>query len=1031
MGKATKARDIIRDLRGDTTLAKSGAEFLDFGRVLLSGVPLDLAAGIALVTKTVATAIDAALVIAERLHTEDEEDALGLREYERFKALLYVTVTRLFLESIQEKLATLRDLHDLAQEARGGDRVAQLTAVVTARIDDLEKADISYGFGIEPLKGEAPLLSAMEEWFIATMLFYGCRPSRASAIAAECVETTRSKFLVHISSDTREATWMRNFLCLLDRGHEAEIADSLASVRDALSGWISKADTPLAQRTAPAWDAYRQDLETLPDQRETMYDESFGVRDVFVRPGGTYHIAGTGSSLSTPSPVQDLGMTLGALVSERTSPEDFIILCGGPGSGKSTVCRFLASELASDPHVHPVFIKLRTVQEAADIVAYIEAHMQRLGLIERSADLRELPNLVVILDGFDELVMASREKLKQFFNALRDDKSTGLLKRARVVLSGRDTLFPQGHGLPAGSHVLVLLPFDQPRVAAWAERWRSVRRSPPERDFDPSPLLARPAEGGASSPIAELVSQPLTLHLVARAHTAGRLDVSLEKAVGLQKAYLYRSIVAEAISRQQLKDATAGRLEPRGLSWFVRQVAWKMYSQARDSLELSEVMPLIAALCPGDSGPDPSDLAEVAVLSAPHLRRGEEKGFEFIHKSFCEYFAAEVVAEHVERLIFTAPEYGTRHETWRTSDSDAAATLAGVFGVRLLTAEVQEMLEPMLGALTAFQQGFAATDTASVAERAPGLSKVLDRMQGLYLRTLQGEALQTVLEWRQREVPSQNPLEVHARFLAGCMLVGSAAAHNLTRIGLSDPTPKPPTYFVGEPFEGAFWQAMSTLTAGGLQLTGGLDDRLFSGMSVAHKELVVCDSSHPMPLAAFSTLAGYESEVLDEALLCYSISAFQDASRRPPDGYAAEDYLTCDRSAKRVVDLSVSHREALLNRFSEETLLHLLNHLVRLRVLPARPTTAHLRSSMISALERVVRLVVRNFGIPARPPEQVSPPPIIASFYEWKYILDMAAAQAISQLSVSQAVAHSRPDESTVAAEPASRSGDGSVEERS
>jgi hypothetical protein len=86
------------------------------------------------------------------------------------------------------------------------------------------------------------------------------------------------------------------------------------------------------------------------------------------------------------------------------------------------------------------------------------------------ADLGTVPNIVLILDGFDELVMASRSKLREFFNALKEDLSTGPLRRAKAIISGRDTLFPNGVGLPIGAHVISLVPFDRERIAAWGEK---------------------------------------------------------------------------------------------------------------------------------------------------------------------------------------------------------------------------------------------------------------------------------------------------------------------------------------------------------------------------------------------------------------------------------------------------------------------------------------------------------------------------------------------------------------------------------
>ena len=63
---------------------------------------------------------------------------------------------------------------------------------------------------------------------------------------------------------------------------------------------------------------------------------------------------------------------------------------------------------------------------------FIEESLHRIGVINRLSDLREIPNLVLVLDGFDELVMASRSRLRQFFNMLRDEHSAGPLRTAKM-----------------------------------------------------------------------------------------------------------------------------------------------------------------------------------------------------------------------------------------------------------------------------------------------------------------------------------------------------------------------------------------------------------------------------------------------------------------------------------------------------------------------------------------------------------------------------------------------------------------------
>jgi hypothetical protein len=126
-------------------------------------------------------------------------------------------------------------------------------------------------------------------------------------------------------------------------------------------------------------------------------------------------------------------------------------------------------------------------------------------------------------------------------------------------------------------------------------------------------------------------------------------------------------------------------------------------------------------------GMDSANLAELAVLNAPELAKGEETGFEFVHKSFSEFLVAEVMAEQIERAAFEVQEYGSDEQAWRMSLNEAASLLAPVLGQRLLPVEVQEMLEPMLGGVIPFRMGRSVEDRVTADTRRPVLDAIVRR----------------------------------------------------------------------------------------------------------------------------------------------------------------------------------------------------------------------------------------------------------------------------------------------------------------
>jgi NACHT domain-containing protein len=867
---AKTVRETLEEqLSCDGEIIKASAEMFAFYVVASSGSPLALAAGIGLILSASASAIKGISHIIKRVHMRGSDPKVALAPYEQFRIIFYAACLQAYLDAIQKPLADLREAAAKEKASAAESNPSELQNALKAAQSKVEEGETPFLLGVDPLKGEIPLYSALSEWMSVLLRNYGYPEYTTQPTLRQATDDARKRFHVFVASDAPEATWVRNYLLVEAQQQAATIANDLASVRSALEAWLSTGETPKAKRTE-AWQEYRKQLSLLPDQKDSMYNEEFGVREVFIRPDGTYAIAGAGGDTGKAQRVSDLGSVIGGLLSTRVSGDDLIILCGGPGSGKSTLCRVLASELASDPNVFPVFLRLRRLKEGGDIPAFVESNLTSQNLIDRVADLRRLKNVVVILDGFDELVMASRARLRHFFNSLREDHTNGPLHGMRIIVSGRDTLFPGGEGLPLGSHVLTLLPFDRGKVAAWSTKWRARHQTGPGATFHPEGFLEK--EGEEESALHHLVTWPLTLHLVARAHTSGGLSASEESAGKVTKAILYRSILAETAKRQRDQTAGVGRLEPPEMRKLLRAVAWRMYEEGRDSMDLSEILPVLKEFFPGRTEPDLAELADVAVVNSPEITKGEQTGFEFVHKSFAEYLSAEHIAINIERVTYEVPEIGTNQPSWRMSEKEAASEVARFAAIRLLTPEVQEMLEPMLGDFVGFMQGVSARPEP----RAEGLNRVIKRFEALLDRFLRGKFARIIDERAGKTPQVASLLEALANFGAGVTLIGAAAARQLeTLAGTSAKK------FSLDPFDGAFWRLLCLIHAGGVYVNERIAGRLVRGCTVAHKEgKEIADADTPIKTAWFAELDGFVPRIAnavgrDHALRVETVVALQ------------------------------------------------------------------------------------------------------------------------------------------------------------
>lgn len=740
---------------------------------------------------TVLAELKTSIAAADQIFREDHQEEINnasVGNFELFAINFLVGSLRSLFVSMASCVTGACKFNDDESEKTSR---ADVDELVTKALDELSLIELHFAFGSEPIDYVYEFQSTTLDVFRALLGKVNLSWCDEHKEREEVLKHSVGEFNGWLHSDQASAAHIRAYLNYDQQAAtQGKILEEVKGVTAALANWISPS-IELAERKVKAWDVYREHLSSLPDEKSTMFDEEFGVRKVFVQPEAAYKVAGT--RLRHETKIHDVAAMLGTLLSNRTAGDDLILLCGGPGSGKSTFCRFLASELSQNTQVYPIFLRLRRMEDTKDIIPFLEENLQREGVIDKINDLSDLPNVVLILDGFDELVMASRARLREFFNALKEDLSSAPLRNAKVIVSGRDTLFPNGAGLPTGAHVVSILPFDKERIARWGKKWRSLHRGNKGnkgKSFKPEDFVkdANAVSQKKSAPLEHLVSWPLTLHLVARAHTSGSIELDAEKSDQIAKAILYRSIVADTALRQSEQSSGEGRLDANLMRTFVRAIAWEMYRQGKEALDLSEGLPILKGIFVDADESALAELSEVTIVNQPELTKGEETGFEFVHKSFSEYFVAEKVAASLEKVSFKAQEWGVDDPTWRMSVSDATGELAEHFAVRLFTSEVQEMLEPMLGDFKSFLEGKSLSKSEGADKTyAENLEQKLQRTESLLLEFSRGNLLDVVSSKVPRSGVHASDLEAFANYASGLLLIGGSLCKNIGGEGSKNP----------------------------------------------------------------------------------------------------------------------------------------------------------------------------------------------------------------------------------------------------
>lgn len=419
------------------------------------------------------------------------------------------------------------------------------------------------------------------------------------------------------------------------------------------------------------------------------------------------------------------------LVGDGRGEENLAFVVGGPGSGKSTLARMLASELADEPGVQPLLIRLREVHPERDLFGEIVRTLNDLDLPgEAGATLAGVfawaPRLVLLLDGFDELIQAARTGLGSFFLRVRE-----LLRDERVhavVCFGRDTVFQSREtALPDGVRVFSLRPFREEQVAAWCAAWNRETGA----QFN---ALAYGGSGNDREVMKSLVAEPLPLFLMAVLHREGKLPVGADASLDL--AAVYRAVIHATCQRHQDERKSVSAAELRR---FLRVLGFAVVQSGTELIRLPELARALRATGLSFDPVETESRATQLILAISHRRSDrDERAWEFIHRSLGEYLAAEFLAAEVPLMVAEEEdEFGER----RFRMDEVALTRKWIerFGPTVVSVGVERFLVRMMGDWPAFGRG----ETAMDLDR--DVNRLADRLGVVYRRLVDEDDAETVV----------------------------------------------------------------------------------------------------------------------------------------------------------------------------------------------------------------------------------------------------------------------------------------------
>ena len=325
-----------------------------------------------------------------------------------------------------------------------------------------------------------------------------------------------------------------------------------------------------------------------------------------------------------------------------------LVILGDAGSGKTRLAQFLAYNLArafrDDPlrHPAPLLIPLGDVRKEISLEGLIIDHFSRC--IQKTPDFRRFQHLVcqgkiiVIFDAFDE--MADRVSYDEGFRNFRELSRLAELA-GKVIITCRSNYFKdlrEQRELIAdayttalyeklressGNEAVYVKHFDDAQILAYLKRARAASW---QHDFDKSQQVYD---------LKGLAQLPLLLDMIVQTLD----DFSADERINPAK--LYERYTNQWVKHEQRKKRLL--LRPEDRLNLMRELAWRVWNNPDNPMRHRELAAFVKEMRDAGAfelrGKDVADIADEIHL-ATFLKRVGDSGFDFLHRSFMEFFLA-------------------------------------------------------------------------------------------------------------------------------------------------------------------------------------------------------------------------------------------------------------------------------------------------------------------------------------------------------------------------------------------------------
>lgn len=338
---------------------------------------------------------------------------------------------------------------------------------------------------------------------------------------------------------------------------------------------------------------------------------------------------------------------------------NLLVLLGDLGTGKSTLTNFLTYHLArsfrDDPlrHPAPVLIPLKDVRKENSLESMVISHFSSHGLpdirFSNVIHLVRLGQIILLFDAFDEMAERVRWEvtLGNFRELRRAAEVPGKVlltcrthyfkdrdEQVRVIgtgprLSEVETALYRELRQQPGDEVVYLQGFDEAQIRAYLAK---ARPQTVEEDWCKIQEIHN---------LRELAHRPLLLDLIIKSLPL------LDAGKPINAAHLYKVYTNLWIDREEREK---GRFLARDVKLaLMLELAWQLWHTGESAIHYHDLTAFVRDRVPPGvvSGDEEVFLDLVRELqTASFLRRINDVGhFEFMHRSFLEYFLACKILE--------------------------------------------------------------------------------------------------------------------------------------------------------------------------------------------------------------------------------------------------------------------------------------------------------------------------------------------------------------------------------------------------